>query len=243
MPEQTISLLLVDDDESFLNVMVDILSSLGSYHIETSNTGDRAIELIQQKQYDVIVLDYKMPGMSGLNVLQWMHEEKIDTPVLMLTGAGSEIVAVEAMKLGAYDYLRKEYIEVEHLPIIINGIFERYLFRQERKMRENIERERANHAVAIETFQATVTSISLILKNTLSVIFLHLDEYEQELKQYVAPTKRQRFSDAMAELRQEFSTLSIGLQSVVNFADMLYQKVTSKKPPSDVEQTTIEKPL
>jgi CheY-like chemotaxis protein len=230
MPEQIISLLLVDDDESFLTVLVDVLSSLGSYHIETSESGEHAVELMKQKRYDVVILDYKMPGMTGLNVLQWMHEEKIETPVLMLTGAGSEIVATEAMKFGAYDYVRKEHIEVEHLPIIINGIFERYLFRKEKEQREQREKERAKHIASVETFQATVTSIVLILKNTLSVISLNLDEYEQELKPYVTSDGQKRFTDAMAELRQEFSTVSSGLKSLESLADMLYQKFTSMAP-------------
>jgi CheY-like chemotaxis protein len=220
--------------------MVDVLSSVGSYHIETSESGEHAVELMKQKRYDVVILDYKMPVMTGLNVLQWMHEEKMETPVLMLTGAGSEVVAVEAMKLGAYDYLRKEHIEVEHLPIIINGIYERYLFRKEKELREHIEKERAKHVTSVETFQSTVTSISLILKNTLSVVSLNLDEYEQELKPYVKSEGQQRFSEAMSELRQEFSTISLGLKSMVNLADMLYQKFTSKKPLSSYENAVEE---
>lgn len=62
-----------------------------------------------------------------------MYEQKNETPVLMLTAAGTENIAVEAMKLGAYDYIKKDQLDLEHLPINLNGIYERYLFRKERE--------------------------------------------------------------------------------------------------------------
>ncbi|MBM4162614.1 MAG: response regulator, partial [Ignavibacteria bacterium] len=99
------SLLIVDDDDSFRIAMKQILSSSGRYRVRSCESGESAIEALQQERFDVVILDYRMGGISGLNVLQWMHEQKIDTPVVMMTAAGSESVAVEAMKLGAYDYV------------------------------------------------------------------------------------------------------------------------------------------
>src|SRR3989339_594610 len=107
-PKDIRSVLLADDDDSFRSVIKQVLTSTGKYRVHPCESGDQAIEALRQERFDVVIVDYKMPGLTGLNVLQWMHEEKIDTPVIMMTAAGSESVAVEAMKLGAYDYVRKE---------------------------------------------------------------------------------------------------------------------------------------
>lgn len=136
------TLLMVDDDDAFRIAMKQAISESGKYKVRSADSGESALEALQHDQFDVIVLDYRMPGISGLNVLQWMHEQKIDTPVVMMTAAGSESVAVEAMKLGAYDYVRKEQIDIDHIGILIDGVVERHLFRKEKEHREAIERER-----------------------------------------------------------------------------------------------------
>src|SRR5512141_2033809 len=114
------TLLMVDDDDAFRIAMKQALSAGGKYKVRSADSGEAAIESLLHDRFDVILLDYRMPGISGLNVLQWMHEQKIDTPVVMMTAAGSEGIAVEAMKLGAYDYVRKEQVEIEHIGILID---------------------------------------------------------------------------------------------------------------------------
>src|SRR3989337_2145300 len=115
-------ILLVDDDDSFRMAIRQVLSSTGKYKVKTCDSGETAIEMLKGERFDIVIRDYKMVGMSGLNVLQWMHEQKIETPVVMMTAAGSEMVAVEAMKLGAYDYVRKEHVEIDHIEILIAGV-------------------------------------------------------------------------------------------------------------------------
>src|SRR5512137_1816175 len=127
-------ILVVDDDASFRLAVVSFLEERG-YRVDACETGEEALEFLQRGSFDVVLLDYWLPMMSGINVLQKMHEDKNETPVVMLTGAGSEVVAVEAMSLGAYDYIPKERIEVDHLPITINGAHERHLFRKEKEAR------------------------------------------------------------------------------------------------------------
>jgi DNA-binding NtrC family response regulator len=82
-------------------------------------SGQEAINLMRTDRdgFDVIVLDYLMPDLNGLDVLRWMHEAGVETPAFILTAAGSESVAVEAMKLGAYDYCRKEGVQVITLEV------------------------------------------------------------------------------------------------------------------------------
>lgn len=218
-------LLMVDDDDLFRKMMGDVLTSVGDYDVSTSDSGQDAIEKLKKDRFDVILLDYRMPGLSGLNVLQWMHEQKLETPVLMLTAAGSETVAVEAMKLGAYDYLRKEYIEIDHLPITINGIYERYLFKKEKEKQRIIEHEREKIKASVEASHETVSGIALIVKNALAVISLNFIEYEHNLEPYISRDGRRHLSKVFLDLKQDYSVIASSLKSMIDIYDSIYQKL------------------
>jgi len=121
-----------------------------------------------------------MPGKTGLNVLQWLHEQKLDLPVIMLTGAGSENITVEAMKLGAYDYIRKDQFDIEHFPIVVNGVYERFLFKKEH--RELDARERQRNLASLELLKNSISSFSQIASTALTTIALLTDESERLLQ-------------------------------------------------------------
>ena len=159
-----------------------------------------------------------MPGMSGLNVLQRMHEQKMETPVIVLTAAGTETVAVEAMKLGAYDYIRKEHIDIHHLPIAINSVYERYLFRKDRQERERQEQEKKNKLEAAHISEAMVGAISQIMNNALTIVSMYLQEFEERMKPSVLPESREQFTRSLHEIHQEFAVLASGLKSIVEIS-------------------------
>jgi len=98
--------LLVDDEIIFTRNMSKLLKNRG-YQITAVNSGDAAIRELEQNPVDVIVLDLKMPGMDGITTLKEILKLGLLTETLILTGHGSIDSALEAMKLGAYDYLTK----------------------------------------------------------------------------------------------------------------------------------------
>jgi DNA-binding NtrC family response regulator len=98
--------LLVDDESIFTKNMSKLLKTRG-YTVAAVNSGDAAIRELEQNPADVIVLDLKMPGMDGLSTLREIMKLGLFTETLVLTGHGSIDSALEAMKLGAYDYLTK----------------------------------------------------------------------------------------------------------------------------------------
>jgi DNA-binding NtrC family response regulator len=142
-----INVLIADDEESFRKSILYSLRSTNQYNVDSAESGEETLEALQQHSYDILVLDYVMPGMSGLNVLQKMLELKIETAVIMLTGAGSEYIAVEAMKLGAYDYVRKDLFDINHLPTLINGVYERFMFKKERILNQDLKKHH-EHSLA-----------------------------------------------------------------------------------------------
>jgi DNA-binding NtrC family response regulator len=98
--------LLVDDETIFTKNMSKLLKNRG-YAVTAVNSGDAAIRELEQNPVDVIVLDLKMPGMDGITTLKEIMKLGLFTETLILTGHGSIDSALEAMKLGAYDYLTK----------------------------------------------------------------------------------------------------------------------------------------
>lgn len=100
------SLLLVDDEESIRFSVGKQLEKEG-YRVSTAESGKKAIEMIGEKHFDIIITDLMMDGVDGIEVLEKTRELHPDTPVMILTGYGSLSTAVEALRLGAFDYLQK----------------------------------------------------------------------------------------------------------------------------------------
>ena len=116
-------ILLVDDETVFTQNMAKLLTSRG-YVVTAVNSGDAAIQELEEKDFDVVVLDLKMPGMDGITTLKEIKKLGLFTETLILTGHGSIDTALEAIKIGAYDYLTKP-CEINELVGKIEGAWER----------------------------------------------------------------------------------------------------------------------
>ena len=108
-----IKILLVDDEEQFVETLAQRLETRG-FVVDTALNGDRCLEILQQKEMDVVILDVQMPGRSGIDTLKEIRRLRPLTEVIMLTGHATVETAIEGMKLGAYDYLLKP-TEIEDL--------------------------------------------------------------------------------------------------------------------------------
>jgi DNA-binding NtrC family response regulator len=115
--------LLVDDETVFTKNMSKLLKNRG-YQVTAVNSGDAAIRELEQNRFDVMVLDLKMPGMDGITTLKESVKLGLFTETLILTGHGSIDSALEAMKLGAYDYLTKP-CEIDELVAKIEAAWEK----------------------------------------------------------------------------------------------------------------------
>ena len=131
-------ILLVDDEVVFTNNMSKLLTSRG-YRVSAVNSGDAAIRALEESDFDVVVLDLKMPGMDGLATLKEIKKLGLFTETLILTGHGSIDSALEAVKLGAYDYLTKP-CEVGDLVDKIEGAWEKKDDAEKKDMNEKIQK-------------------------------------------------------------------------------------------------------
>ena len=116
-------ILLVDDEVVFTKNMSKLLTSRG-YLVTPVNSGDSAIRELEENDFDVVVLDLKMPGMDGIATLEEIRKLGLLTETLILTGHGSIDTALDAIKLGAYDYLTKP-CEIGELVEKIEGAWEK----------------------------------------------------------------------------------------------------------------------
>lgn len=131
-------ILLVDDEVVFTTNMSKLLTNRG-YKVTAVNSGDSAIHELEEKDFDVVVLDLKMPGMDGITTLKEVKKLDLFTQTLILTGHGSIDSAMEAIKLGAYDYLTKP-CEIDELVAKIEGAWEKKDGEQQKDMQEKIQK-------------------------------------------------------------------------------------------------------
>ena len=95
------------DDEEGVRVSWNRYLSQHGFDVTTAENGANAISKLQAEPVDVVVSDLKMPGVDGVQLLQWIHAERPDTQFILLTGFGNEEVERKVRELGAFDYLNK----------------------------------------------------------------------------------------------------------------------------------------
>ncbi|MFZ0610877.1 MAG: response regulator [Desulfobacterales bacterium] len=98
--------LLVDDEKDFLEVMAERMTARGM-EVSTASSAAEAIRLAEKQSFDAIIVDLMMPEMDGLEALKLLKKEKPESQVILLTGHASLEKGIEAMKLGAVDFLEK----------------------------------------------------------------------------------------------------------------------------------------
>ncbi len=126
---QSYRMLVIDDDPGLRDYLEALAASRG-YRVFTAATGEDALASLEQTRPDLVTLDLVLPGMDGLETLQKLQDRLPDVPVVMLSGHGQARNIVEAMKLGASDFLRKPF-EVEELEVAFQKALEKRALRKE----------------------------------------------------------------------------------------------------------------
>jgi len=103
---EEIKVLMVDDEAEFLETLIKRLKKRG-LEVSGVKNGQEALKVLHERSFDVVILDVKMPGMDGIEVLRHIKEEFPNVEVIMLTGHANVEVAIQGMELGAFDYLMK----------------------------------------------------------------------------------------------------------------------------------------
>lgn len=129
------TVLIVDDEKNYLVVLEALLSREGYETITSVNAGN-VIQLIKESDLDLIITDMKMPGMSGMELLEEAKHIDPDIPVIIMTAFGTIEMAVEAMKKGAYDYITKPFQNEELMLTIKKALKTHQLIKENRLLNE-----------------------------------------------------------------------------------------------------------
>ena len=108
MSSKQATILVVDDERSVVDLLSEDLAEEG-YNCATAPTGEKALEMLSMDSFDAMLLDLKLPGKSGMDVLKEAKSNYPETIVIVVTAAGDAQTAVEAMKIGAVDYITKPF--------------------------------------------------------------------------------------------------------------------------------------
>lgn len=133
-------ILIIDDSEEMVKHLTgDVLPSFG-YKTLFAYDGQTGLALIHERQPDLVMLDYNLPEMTGIDVLQQMVQDEVNTPVVLMTGYGSELSAIKAFRLGAKDYLIKPFTVDEIIDTIDRALVETRLLHDKEELADQLRR-------------------------------------------------------------------------------------------------------
>jgi len=238
------NILIVDDDEHFRKFFSAVMQDEFNHRVVTVSSGIEALEILRNGKafFDLIFLDYFMPQMTGLEVMKNLNAERIGIPVVMLTGAGNEGIAVEAMKLGAYDYLRKEEIDIPHVGTIIEATRERHMFRVAREFEEEQAREILLNKEATEKVRGVINAITPAMNSALASIAVELEIHARNaLSDIPEGGDRIRIQSVFNELKRQVDVLESGIRGLLNLYQLVYARHEMSSAIEEIEKELEER--
>jgi len=155
--------IIVVDDEKNIRIMLKRVLSGDQYEIDEAVNGLEALQKIAQEKYDAILLDLRMPEMNGLQVIEKIKEMDINTPVIMMSAYGTIPEAVEAMKLGAVDYLIKPF-DLDELRMTLDRMIRQDEIKNENQYYREEENKRFNFKEIIGQSQVINKVLEMIIQ-------------------------------------------------------------------------------
>jgi diguanylate cyclase (GGDEF)-like protein/PAS domain S-box-containing protein len=131
-------LLLIDDEPRILSSLCELLGHRG-FELNTASNGTEAIRKLSVEIFDLVILDLRLPDMSGHDIMDFMNVRQIDANVIVTSGDGGIDSAIGALKRGAYDYLRKPYSREELLKAVHNALQQRRLAAENKQIASQLE--------------------------------------------------------------------------------------------------------
>ncbi|MBI3586456.1 MAG: response regulator [Ignavibacteriales bacterium] len=200
-----LKILFIDDDPNFSKPIALYVNKHYGYTTKIIVSAEQAYAELESSRFDIILLDYKLADRSGLDVLKWLNERTIDTPVIMITGYGCEEVAVEAMKLGAYDYANKGHISFDYVPVLIHNALERY----------HLRKQQNQHTKIINTLNDVVQTTVIRVNKSLSTLAEQLNSLHKQSSS--KDTSERRVAEkAIADAEQDVHSIKETLAFLTN---------------------------
>jgi PAS domain S-box-containing protein len=168
-------ILYMEDNEGTARLLEKRFERAG-YLIDIAPNGEKGLERYTARSYDAIIIDYNMPGLSGLQVIQRLAELGTMPPTIMLTGTGNERIAVEALKLGAFDYVVKDIdgVYLDLLPTVIEQALKNQQLLEDKRHAEKALRESEKRFRSV--IEQSLDGIALVSQDGVIVEWNHAEE-------------------------------------------------------------------
>lgn len=161
-PMEPFKILIIEDDEGLLRLVQKTLQRAG-FHTDGASNGAKAIAFIVENSPELLLLDYKLPDMTGDQVIKTLKERESTVPFIVMTGQGDENLAVNMMKLGARDYLVKTTDFLDLLPIVVKKVIDK--LNAEKKLVEADNKLRISEEKLSQIIQGSSIPTFVIDKN------------------------------------------------------------------------------
>jgi FixJ family two-component response regulator len=165
-------ILVVDDNAEIRDILTHLILKPRGYSVITAENGHECMKIVRRQRPDLILLDYQMPRMSGLDVVNQLLKERIDVPVILMTGHGSEAIAVEVFRKGVKDYIKKlddNFNEQELLQSIDRSLTEARLRRQRDELHEKLQTMSERLLIANANLKQRLDQLNALSKISRSV--------------------------------------------------------------------------
>jgi DNA-binding NtrC family response regulator len=141
------NILVADDEETACENLKELLQTVPGYQIDTCNDGEKALELLLERSYSIVITDLRMPNLDGMDLIREVMERRLPVTVIVTTGDTSIDEVVQAVRLGAFDFLTKP-IDVKHLLLVVEkAMRERALKDEVLYLREQLQHRHSFHNI------------------------------------------------------------------------------------------------
>jgi signal transduction histidine kinase len=228
MPSEIPKILVIEDEDQVRQSYDDMFSFFG-YEVESVPNGREGMSRITKKDYDIVVTDLNMPEMNGIEVLKYIKKKKPYIEVIVITGYATLENAIEAMKVGAYDYFAKP-VDIEHVRIVISKCVQQIQSRKENEELRSLT-QRLKELNELKDKFITITNHELrtpvtVLKGYVELIDYFLedtrDENINEAIEIVSETMRELVG--IVEQMHDISSFDYGKQQLV-ITDVKIEKI------------------
>jgi len=212
MPREKLKVLLVEDNPTDALIVKKKLQRDYSFDYEVMHvvSGEEAVSHLKKDLYHIVLLDHNLPKKSGLQTLEEIKAEKIEIPVVIMTGQGDEAVAVRLIRQGAFDYLPKRENYEDSVPLMIKKTVTEF--------RARLERERLQKEIALKKDELEKTNLKLMeldrmksdfvvnvvheLRTPLSIVKGNLDNIEKGFAGKIQPKQKEILDDVFRVLNR-----------------------------------------
>lgn len=235
IPQNSKTILLVDDEEGIRIVLENLLESLG-YRVVTVENGLYALEVFDSTSIDIVITDLYMPEMNGFELLAELKEKYSQLPVVVITGTGEIDDAINALRLGAWDFLVKPIRNISFLQLSLERCLEKaIILKENHEYRNNLEKMVNEQNSELITKSRYLEEANQALKNLLDQRMVETKAVEQamvtNLKKYVFPylnnsDQIHTVDDAKVQLKIIHSNIERLISPVTNTLGRIYNELT-----------------